>query len=133
MQERIDATPATLYALVSSDRQDVDLSVAAYLRALRDYAERNGLRMGWSRIPLPSDAYGSPRAPSDADFGRLIDTDSSVDGLLDPSIVVPTRTDATQLQSADCSITIGWDHLGANQTVMSDQDRVQRRGDVLDV
>ena len=33
---------AALYARVSSDRQDVDLSVAAQLRALRDYAERNG-------------------------------------------------------------------------------------------
>ena len=31
-----------LYARVSSDRQDVDLSVAAQLRALRDYAEKNG-------------------------------------------------------------------------------------------
>ena len=37
-----DLTPAALYARVSSDRQDVDLSVAAQLRALRDYAERNG-------------------------------------------------------------------------------------------
>ena len=33
--------PAALYARVPSDRQDVDLSVAAQLRALRDYAERN--------------------------------------------------------------------------------------------
>ena len=35
-------TPAALYARVSSDRQDVDLSIAAQLRALRDYAEKNG-------------------------------------------------------------------------------------------
>ena len=35
-------TPAALYARVSSDRQDVDLSVAAQLRALRDYAKNNG-------------------------------------------------------------------------------------------
>ncbi len=34
-------TPAALYARVSSDRQDVDLSVAAQLRALRDYARNN--------------------------------------------------------------------------------------------
>ena len=34
-------TPAALYARVSSDRQDVDLSVAAQLRALRDYADKN--------------------------------------------------------------------------------------------
>ncbi len=35
-------TPAALYARVSSDRQDVDLSVAAQMRALHDYAESNG-------------------------------------------------------------------------------------------
>ena len=34
-------TPAALYARVSSDRQDVDLSIAAQLRALRDYAEKH--------------------------------------------------------------------------------------------
>ena len=39
---REDFTPAALYARVSSDRQDVDLSVAAQLRALRDYADKNG-------------------------------------------------------------------------------------------
>ena len=42
MNDRLDPTPAALYARVSSDRQDVDLSVAAQLRALHDYAERNG-------------------------------------------------------------------------------------------
>ncbi len=41
MNERFDLTPAALYARVSSDRQDVDLSIAAQLRALRDYAEKN--------------------------------------------------------------------------------------------
>ncbi len=35
-------TPVALYARVSSDRQDVDLSVAAQLRALRDHAGKNG-------------------------------------------------------------------------------------------
>ena len=35
-------TPAALYARVSSDRQDVDLSVSAQLRALKDYARANG-------------------------------------------------------------------------------------------
>ena len=42
MTDRFDLTPAALYARVSSDRQDVDLSIAAQLRTLRDYAERNG-------------------------------------------------------------------------------------------
>ncbi|MCY4618428.1 MAG: recombinase family protein, partial [Chloroflexi bacterium] len=45
MQELNQATTAALYARVSSDRQDVDLSVAAQLRALRDFAERNGYRV----------------------------------------------------------------------------------------
>ncbi len=31
-----------LYARVSSDRQDVDLSITAQLKALREYASRNG-------------------------------------------------------------------------------------------
>ena len=31
-----------IYARVSSDRQDVDLSISAQLKALRDYATRNG-------------------------------------------------------------------------------------------
>ena len=42
MNHQSDAVPATLCARVSSDRQDVDLSVAAQLRALRDFAECNG-------------------------------------------------------------------------------------------
>ena len=42
MNDRLDLIPAALYARVSSDRQDVDLSVAAQLRALKDYAEKNG-------------------------------------------------------------------------------------------
>ena len=39
--DQTDLTPAALYARVSSDRQDVDLSVSAQLRALRDYADKN--------------------------------------------------------------------------------------------
>ena len=42
MSETPEPTPVALYARVSSDRQDVDLSVAAQLRALRDYSEKNG-------------------------------------------------------------------------------------------
>ena len=42
MSNRNDLAPVALYARVSSDRQDVDLSVAAQLRALRDYADKNG-------------------------------------------------------------------------------------------
>ena len=42
MNQQATPTPAALYARVSSDRQDVDLPVAAQLRALRDYADKNG-------------------------------------------------------------------------------------------
>ena len=45
MIERYDCTPVALYARVSSDRQDVDLSVAAQLRALRDYADKNDYKV----------------------------------------------------------------------------------------
>ena len=41
MDQLTDYTPPALYARVSSDRQDVDLSIAAQLRALRDYAEKH--------------------------------------------------------------------------------------------
>ena len=41
MTDRHDPMPAALYARVSSDRQDVDLSVAAQLRALRNHARKN--------------------------------------------------------------------------------------------
>ena len=42
MKRLEEPTPAALYARVSSDRQDVDLSVAAQLRALRKYADDKG-------------------------------------------------------------------------------------------
>ena len=48
MEKKIRQPPPTqgaLYARVSSDRQDVDRSVAAGLRALRDFAERNSYRV----------------------------------------------------------------------------------------
>ena len=42
MNEKNTHIPAAVYARVSSDRRDVDLSIAAQLRALREYADRNG-------------------------------------------------------------------------------------------
>ena len=45
MSERNDCTPAALYARVSSERQDVDLSVSAQMRALRDYADKNDYKV----------------------------------------------------------------------------------------
>ena len=34
-----------VYARVSSDKQDIDLSISAQLRALRDYAQKNGFQV----------------------------------------------------------------------------------------
>ena len=42
MSERYNPTRAALSARLSSDRQDVDLSASAQLRALRDFARKNG-------------------------------------------------------------------------------------------
>ena len=42
MNRQAILTPAALYARVYSDRQDVELSVAAQLRVPHDYAGRNG-------------------------------------------------------------------------------------------
>ena len=46
MSKNTELTPATLYARVSSDRQDVDISVAAQLRVITDCAERIGTTAG---------------------------------------------------------------------------------------
>ena len=58
MTDRQNPTTAVVYARVSSDRQDVDLSVAAQLRALREYAERNGFII----VPTPSAGWLTQRA-----------------------------------------------------------------------
>ena len=68
MKQRYEPpTPAALYARVSSDRQDVDLSVAAQLRALRDYARANGYSVARERprrrqAPVPGDDRGGQPA-----------------------------------------------------------------------
>ena len=62
-------TPAALYARVSSDRQDVDLSVSAQLRALRDYAERNGYIVAREYV----DEAKSGRIADRPQFRRMLD------------------------------------------------------------
>lgn len=42
MKDTLNIMPAAFYARVSSDRQGVDLAVAAQLRPLRDFTQRNG-------------------------------------------------------------------------------------------
>ncbi len=70
-----DLTPAALYARVSSDRQDVDLSVAAQLRALRDYAERNGYLVFREYI----DEAESGRSTERPQFRKMIEEASKPD------------------------------------------------------
>ena len=62
-------TPAALYARVSSDRQDVDLSVAAQLRALRDYAKNNGYSVAREYV----DEAESGRIADRPQFRQMID------------------------------------------------------------
>ena len=69
MNDRLDLIPAALYARVSSDRQDVDLSVAAQLRALRDYAEKNGYLVCREYI----DEAESGRIADRPQFQRMLD------------------------------------------------------------
>ena len=75
MNERYDLTPAALYARVSSDRQDVDLSVAAQMRALRDYAEKNGYVVAREYI----DEAESGRIADRPQFRRMLDEASLSD------------------------------------------------------
>ena len=60
---------AALYARVSSDRQDVDLSVTAQLRALRDYAEKNGYRVAREYV----DEAESGRVADRPQFQKMLD------------------------------------------------------------
>ena len=69
MSERSEPTPVALYARVSSDRQDVDLSVAAQLRALRDYADKNGYVVVREYV----DEAVSGRVDDRPEFNKMID------------------------------------------------------------
>ena len=120
---------------MSAEPEDLFHHVLATLHdpAYRE-ANAGGLRMGWPRIPLPTDAAEfAASAERGRLLARLLDTESNVDDLLDPSIAVPTKIDGTQMQPADFTVTAGWGHFGANQAVMPGQGKVERRGDVVDV
>ncbi len=75
MTDRSDYTPVALYARVSSERQDVDLSVAAQMRALRDYARKNGYLVAREYI----DEAESGRIADRPEFRRMIDAASKTD------------------------------------------------------
>ena len=64
-----DLTPVALYARVSSDRQDVDLSVSAQLRALREYAEKNGYLVAREYV----DEAESGRIADRPQFSKMLD------------------------------------------------------------
>ena len=72
MSNRHDYTPVALYARVSSDRQDVDLSIAAQLRALRDYANKNGYIVAREYV----DEAESGRIADRPEFRKMIDAAS---------------------------------------------------------
>ena len=69
MKEHKDPIPVALYARVSSDRQDVDLSVATQLRALRDHAGKNGYIVAREYI----DQAESGRVADRPQFRRMLD------------------------------------------------------------
>ena len=75
MQEDDIYEPVALYARVSSDRQDVDLSVAAQLRALRDHAAKNGQIVVREYI----DEAESGRIADRPEFRKMIDAATGSD------------------------------------------------------
>ena len=64
-----------LYARVSSDRQDVDLSVAAQLRALRDHARKNDYIVVREYV----DEAESGRIADRPEFSKMIDAASKAE------------------------------------------------------
>ena len=65
-------TPAALYARVSSDRQDIDLSVSAQLRALNDFAKRNNYSVARQYV----DEAESGRIADRPQFRKMIEEGS---------------------------------------------------------
>ena len=71
-------TPAALYARVSSDRQDVDLSVSAQLRALKEYARANGYSVAREYV----DEAESGRVADRPQFREMIEEGGKPEGPL---------------------------------------------------
>ena len=74
---------AALYARVSSDLQDVDLSVAAQLRALRDYAEKNDYVVAREYV----DEAESGRVANRPQFSKMLDAASGADAPFEEILV----------------------------------------------
>ena len=75
MRQHQPLTPVALYARVSSDRQDVDLPVSAQLRALRDYARKNGYIVAREYV----DEAESGRIADRPQFRRMLDEASKTE------------------------------------------------------
>ena len=75
MNEHYDPMPVALYARVSSDRQDVDLSVTAQLRGLRDHAQKNGYIVVREYV----DEAESGRVADRPEFRKMIDAAAKPD------------------------------------------------------
>ena len=69
VNDQLDLVPVALYARVSSNRQDVDLSVSAQLRALREYAEKNGYLVAREYV----DEAESGRIADRPQFSKMLD------------------------------------------------------------
>ena len=82
-EQRPDPVPAALYARVSSDRQDVDLSVAAQLRALRDHAEKNNYLVAREYV----DEAESGRVADRPQFRKMLDEASAEDAPFEEILV----------------------------------------------
>ncbi len=76
-------TPAALYARVSSDRQDVDLSVSAQIRALKEYAKSNGYSVAREYV----DEAESGRVADRPQFREMIEQGSQADAPFDVILV----------------------------------------------
>ena len=83
MSSNHDYTPVALYARVSSDRQDVDLSVAAQLRALRDHAHKNGYLVVREYV----DEAESGRVADRPEFRKMLDEATKPDAPFEEILV----------------------------------------------
>ncbi len=72
-----------LYARVSSDRQDVDLSVSAQLRVLRDYADKNDYDIVREHV----DEAESGRVMNRPDFHKMIEEAKKTEAPFKESLV----------------------------------------------
>ena len=75
MKGRQDPIPVALYARVSSEGQDMGLSVDAQLRVLRDYADKNGCVVAGEYV----DEVESGRTADGPEFRKMIDEAERID------------------------------------------------------